>query len=355
MDVPHPPSGGATHRDRRRGRIPRRRRLLRSSVALVVLAAAVVAVVVTLGVGAGTRSPRHRASTQGEPKKTAPTTTTQLTASAPYPVADSTATFVDPTRGTPERGDVPATDSRVLQTVIRKPIGRAGPLPLVVFAHGWDSDPSVYESLLDTWAAAGYLVAAPIFPDSSDTLPGTPVNDFPDEARDLSFVITSLLGGVAGPVDPQRIAVAGHSDGGTDVALLALDPAYRDPRIRAYLSLSSQIPPGVPGPFDAPTTGSLLVAVGTDDEYGLFPDSTQVYRTADMCKAMLTVSGGDHLDTYLANTSEAAAMRAETVRFLAVALGRQNPTPATLDAALEPPGDPSITVSVGQGQGPGAT
>jgi len=85
---------------------------------------------------------------------------------------------------------------------------------LIVFGHGWNSNPGVYEQLLDEWAQAGYLVAAPVFPDSSNLLPGTPISDYGEQAEDLSFVITAMLKGPAGPVDPQKIVVAGHSDGG---------------------------------------------------------------------------------------------------------------------------------------------
>jgi fermentation-respiration switch protein FrsA (DUF1100 family) len=339
----------------------RRRRRLAAGIVAVVLAVVVALVLAGTGLFDGGANSGSHADARTGPSTTSPghqlrssstTSTTKLRPQPPYPVQSETVTFTDPSRDTPARGDVAAVSGRVLVTDIRRPVGPTGPLPLVVFAHGLDSDPSHYEPLLDAWAAAGYLVAAPVFPDSTDTTPGEPVTGFPDEARDLSFVITSLLGGNAGsvgPIDPHRIAVAGHSDGGTDVALVALNPAYADPRIKAYLSLSSQIPDGVAGPWGTPTTGALLVAVGTDDEYGLLPDSTQVYQTADMVKAFITVSGGDHLDTFVAATPQAQAVRDETVRFLQVALGSGSRpvTPASLGAALEPSPDPSIAVEVG--------
>jgi pimeloyl-ACP methyl ester carboxylesterase len=218
----------------------------------------------------------------------------------------------------------------------------------VVFAHGWNSNPAVYELLLDEWAAAGYLVAAPTFPSSANTLPGSPVNDYGEQARDLSFVITSLVRGGAGPVDQTRIAVAGHSDGGTDVAYLALNPGYADRRVRAYLSLSSEIPDGAPGPWGAPTPGALLVAVGTNDQYGLAPRSRHVFDTATVTsKVLLTVTGGDHIGIYTGSSPQAVALRHETVRFLDAALQAVGATSAHLASALVPTGNASILVMPG--------
>jgi fermentation-respiration switch protein FrsA (DUF1100 family) len=270
-----------------------------------------------------------------------------LAAAPPYPVEQDVVGLVDPSRDTPARGVIPAQGGRQLITVIRRPTGPPGPRPLVVFAHGWNVNPTSYEPLLDAWASAGYLVAAPTFPDSANTLPGSPVSNYPEQARDISFVITALLGGRAGPVEPSRIAVAGHSDGGTDVALLALNPAYADPRVRAYLSLSGEVPSGVPGPWGTPTSAALLVAVGTRDKYGLFPRSRQVFEAAAAPKVLLTVAGGDHMGIYTGASPQAVAVRHETVRFLDVALRAKTTTSADLTSALEPAGDPSILVSGG--------
>jgi len=327
----------------------RRRRWLMAAGALATVVTVVAVVAATGGFGDAPHGPaRALAPSSSSTMRPAPPTVTPPTTQPPppYPVQVEAITFVDPTRDTPARGDVPGHAGRTLATDIFRPEGLTGPLPVVVFAHGWDSDPDVYRSLLDSWAAAGYLVAAPVLPDSTDTLPGRPISNYPAQAEDLSFVITQLLAGKAGTIDPQRIAVAGHSDGGTDIALLALNPAYADHRIRAYLSLSGEIPAGVPGPWGVPTPGALLVVVGSADQYGLAPRSAQVYEAAEMTKAMITVTGGDHLDTYVASTASAVALRAETVRFLDAALAPGPDTSSRLSMALEPGGDASINVSV---------
>ena len=225
------------------------------------------------------------------------------------------------------------------------PSGAPAPLPLVVFAHGWNSNPAVYRPLLEQWAQAGFLVAAPVFPDSTDLYAGSPVSDYADQALDMSFVITSLLHGGTVSVDPSRIAVAGHSDGGTDVALLALDPAYADPRVRAVLCLSGELPSGVAPYTVGATPAALLVAVGSDDEYGLAPLTPLVFQDAQASsKAMIVEQGGDHLGSFVGATPAAAAMREETTRFLELALEPRSPSTADVLAALQPPGSPALTI-----------
>lgn len=256
----------------------------------------------------------------------------------PYVVQTSSVRFFDPSRPTPARGSVPAAPGRVLVTELFTPIGASGPRPLVVFAHGWDSDPGVYAPLLEGWAAAGFLVAAPVFPDSTDLYPGTPVSDYSDQALDISFVITSLLRDHAVSIDPTRIAVTGHSDGGTDVALMALDPAYADGRVRAYVCMSGELPSGVAPYSVGATKAAALFAVGSDDEYGLYPLTTSLFQTAQEAdKGMLVEPGGTHLGSFIDPTPAATAMREAETQFLELALEPQSPTSAAIAATLAQP------------------
>jgi poly(3-hydroxybutyrate) depolymerase len=263
----------------------------------------------------------------------------------PYGVQTSSVRLFDPSRMTEARGTIPAAQGRVLVTDLFVPVGASGPRPLVVFAHGWNSDPGVYASLLEGWAAAGFVVAAPVFPESTDLYPGSPVSSNADQALDMSFVITSLLHDPAVPIDPTRIAVTGHSDGGTDVALMALDPAYADARVRAYVCMSGEMPSGVAAYDVATTPAAVLFAVGSDDEYGLYPLTTQVFQTAHASgKAMLVEPGGDHLGSFVDATPAAAAMRDAETQFLELALEPRTPTSAVIDGALADPAAGSLQV-----------
>ncbi|MHB8680672.1 MAG: alpha/beta hydrolase [Acidimicrobiales bacterium] len=279
-----------------------------------------------------------------------PSTTTTAAPGPPYAVADDAFTVVDTTRPTPTRGSVPGSPTRTLRVLVRKPIGAPSPLPLVVFGPGFDATPEMYTKLLDGWAAAGYLVAAVDFPGSGGDLPGPPSeSDIPQQAKDLSYLVTVLLGGREGPVDPRRIAATGHSDGGSTVVMLAENPASADHRFRAYLVLAGQIPDGVAGPWNAATPGTLLCMVGTADQYDNLSLTGTAYRAAAMTKAMVVVPGGDHEQIFVGSGAVPDEVRAATLRFLAAALAPgHDPSEGDLAALLAaPPGDPPYQVTAG--------
>lgn len=89
----------------------------------------------------------------------------------------------------------------------------------------------------------------------------------------------------------------------------------------------------------------MLVAVGSDDEYGLYPLATQVFQAAQApAKAMLVEPGGDHLGSFVDATPGAGAMRDAETQFLELALEQQTPTSSAIDAALAEPAAGSLQV-----------
>jgi poly(3-hydroxybutyrate) depolymerase len=211
------------------------------------------------------------------------------------------------------RTEVVAVNGRALRTVIRTP-DVAGPLPLVVFAHGYNSTPEAYATLLDAWAAAGFEVAAPASPGLAAGAGPLDRSQSWRQPGDLSAVITQLVG--EGGIDTGRIAVAGHSDGGTNVARMALVPGYRDSRVTATLVLSGALPSG----RDGLGSGPMLVAVGDHDEYGNWPGTFLVYMASPAPRAFIRITGGSHLATYVDGSVPGRAIRAATTDFLVAAL-----------------------------------
>jgi predicted dienelactone hydrolase len=207
---------------------------------------------------------------------------------------------------------------RVLVTEVRYPQVGQAPYPLVVFAHGFAVAPHDYGRLLQTWARAGYVVAAPIFPVESPHARGGPSqSDLENEPRDLSFVISRLLG-PAGPlrklVDARKIAIAGQSDGGVAALTTAYDRRYRDRRIKAAIVMSGGPLPG----FTTPPPGSppLLAVQGTQDPLNSPGTTSYYYALMRPPKFLLWLIGAPHREPYSTNDIWAPVVRLATTRFL---------------------------------------
>ncbi len=197
--------------------------------------------------------------------------------------------------------------ARPLTTLVRYPLGTGSRrMPLVIFGHGFTVSPTPYARLLTAWAAAGYVVAAPVFPLENGDAPGGPnENDLVHQPADMSFVITRLLdlsAGVRGPlhglVDPGEIAVTGQSDGGETALAAAYDSRFRDPRVSAAVILSGAEIPGIGGfRFPAPSP-PLLATQGTADTINP-PSFTQAFfDIAPSPKFLLRLIGAGHLPPY---------------------------------------------------------
>jgi predicted dienelactone hydrolase len=205
---------------------------------------------------------------------------------------------------------------RSLVTVVRYPVAR-GRYPLIVFAHGFALTPATYSALLRAWARAGYVVAAPAFPRTTANAPGGPdESDLVNQPRDVSFVVTKLLGlrALHGKVDPSRVAVAGHSDGAVTALAAAYDSRFRDPRLRAAVVLSGAALPGM-GPF--PRRGPPLLAVqGTADTTNAPATTASYFRLARRPKFLLWLLGASHLPPYTVQQPQLRIVERATTAFL---------------------------------------
>lgn len=255
------------------------------------------------------------ASADGSPvdvDATVPTISDLASPDNPVAVGITAVTLIDLTRSTPARGDTPASSERTLSVVVRYPtvgmpaageiVGAAplAPAPLVVFAHGFDASGETYSALLHDLAASGYVVAAPEFPISSSVYPGAPdAYDVPEQARDLSFLISELTGAnapsaVAGMIDPGPVGVVGHSDGAVTALLASYSPLYHDDRIGAVASISGDFNTFGGGWFTVP--GAPLLAIhGEFDEVNPFYSSDLIVDHDPYPAMLVGVAGASHL------------------------------------------------------------
>jgi dienelactone hydrolase len=202
-----------------------------------------------------------------------------------------------------------------------------GPWPLVVFGHGYALTPFDYRRLLRAWAAAGYLVAAPVFPLGNANAPGGPdESDLVNQPRDMRFVITRLLAAsrsrsspLHGLVDPARIAVAGHSDGAMTAFATAYERPWRDRRVRAAVILSgAELGRRISLDRHA---APLLAVQGTSDRINEPVYSLTLYRAVARPKFLLLLRHAGHLGPYTVPGARLAAVERVSIAFLDHYLG----------------------------------
>lgn len=219
---------------------------------------------------------------------------------APPPVVLQTFHFVDTAR------------HRVLTTEVRRVADTAAPQPLVVFAHGFALLPDTYAALLDAWARAGFVVAAPVFPgENAHAKAGPNQADLVNEPTDIHVVISKLLH-TSLPIDAHRIAVAGHSDGGVAALGAAFATRLRDRRIDAAIVMSGAWPPGWHFSHGPP----LLAIQGTADPINAPANTRAYFGLASRPKRLLWLRGATHLSPYTTDARERALVERATIAFL---------------------------------------
>ncbi len=231
-----------------------------------------------------------------------------------YAVGSTRCTFVDSTRGVLNYRVKPyrvLATHRTLVTEIRYPtalsasssgessanvpLARSGGYPVVIFAHGYNVTPDIYQPLLDAWVQAGFVVVAPFFPDENALAVAQQGGanteaDVVNEPGDLAFVTTSIIQASAGVsstcsllsglIDPNELALAGHSDGAEAVGMLAYDHGV-DPQGVNYADLRKGI-----------NYRAIIILSGAPDTYQSYaseasePNMLMIHSLADACNPL---------------------------------------------------------------------
>jgi predicted dienelactone hydrolase len=229
-----------------------------------------------------------------------------------------TETFVDTSRPTPAHLGVAGLPTRTLVTSVWYPAegmpGSApvpgatadrsgGPYPLIVFGHGLGGTPQYYQPLLSRWAAAGFVVAAPLFPLTHAGTPGgLDQDDQLNQPADVRFVITSMIAAgtdasaqLHGMVSSAEIGVSGHSDGAVTV-LAFLNSCCTDARVRAVEVLSGD-PEAYPGgQYRSSGNPPTLIVFGTLDPLLPYNQMVSFFNMLTGPKAFLSLQGAHHTD-----------------------------------------------------------
>ena len=288
-------------------------------------------------------------ATQGSNGETATSTTTSTATTSrppapkpPFAVAERVVTLIDSSREVTYPGEVP--QPRKLVTIVRYPLA-PGPFPLVVFGHGFAVTPQPYSQLLQAWARAGYVVAAPFFPLENANAPGGPnESDLVNQPRDMSFLITQMVAlgrsgqrPFGGLIEPRAIAVSGQSDGGDTALTVTYHPRFRDPRIRAAVILSGQEIPGLGG-YDFGVGPPLLATQGLADTINVPSTTYAFFDAAAPPKYLLTLPGTPHLPPYTYEQPQLGVIERVTIAFLDAYLKHDRGALARMEAAGNIPG-----------------
>jgi dienelactone hydrolase len=231
-------------------------------------------------------------------------------------------TFVDHSRGTDATESAPAQDQRVLVTTIAYPVGIKRPAPLVVLAHGNSGNPDKFTQLVGAWAAAQYVVVAPLFPLTGNATPGGGhPGDVGNQPADVRFVIDEVLNmsrpkartPLAGLVDKKHIGIAGLSLGGSTVYGLVYNTCCRDKRIGAVVLMSAYRVEFTGGKETWRHVPSLMLQSDTDPRY---PIISEAYPLLAAPKWFVTLHGSSHSGPFEDATDPAdAAVQAITIAF----------------------------------------
>lgn len=324
------------------GRAGRYVRGIRTRALPCLLASLAVAGLLAGCAAAGSPARRAPTITAGSaPTGTAASAPTSTTAGAPrgtslLPTTETSLALVDTTRPTLDKGRL-VSQVRHLTTIVWYP-AVPGPWPLVVFASGFGVGPGTYTALLESWAQAGFVVAAPEFPLTDPAVAGANLDesDIANQPADVRFVTDALVAPgspVATEIDRARVGVAGQSDGAETVLAASLAPVPAgEPSYRAVIAMSGQ-PLGPRSSTKLP----ILVLQGSADTIDAPSHGYEVYSNAAPPKYLEVLHGGGHLAPFVAGSAWLPSISAVTTEFLDLYVAGHGSPAAIRAAGNHPP------------------
>lgn len=187
-----------------------------------------------------------------------------------------------------------ATSGRMLQATIYTP-STAGARPVVVISPGFQLQRSQYVSYARHLATWGFVVVL------TDYAGGSLFPNHTTLATDVPAVITWALAQTALAIDPQKVAVAGHSLGGK----ISVFAATLDSRIKAVVAwdpVDSSNPSVAPEKMASLTAAIAVIGETTNGSGGGMPcaptadNFAAFYAAAPSPAISVTVVGADHMD-----------------------------------------------------------
>jgi alpha-beta hydrolase superfamily lysophospholipase len=238
----------------------------------------------------------------------------------PYGLGTRTYTLVDrsrPTNADPPRHLAARPDRTIPVTVlypsdVASPGGppqpgaapAAGAFPLVLLSHGVLSNGPTIAGLVQAWARAGYVIAAPTYPLSSGA--GANIDDLPRQPGDVAFVVRSLQTRIAEPTDPLHghvqsrcLALAGHSLGAATTLEAGYESGLEVPGVRAVVEMSGVLAPIPPGSFTGAPRTPLLLLHGDADPVVPISGSQNAFRQLPGPAWFVTFHGAGHNSIFL--------------------------------------------------------
>lgn len=260
-------------------------------------------------------------------------------------VAQDAAAISAPAGVQPTHVELPGPAGRAIDlSVWTAPDERA----VIVFSHGFNSEPAAYQRILSRWAEAGFTIVAPLHVDS---LRHPHYDDYDRRAGFVTRIedLAVARGFVAATHPGKTLIAAGHSFGSLmsfmeGGAVTAAGP-MGDPAVKAVVALSTagSIPGLVTPQTWAGLTAPTLIVTGDQDLVPGFVADWRDHRAAyDLSPAgdrmLMVFEGGDHSLIRDVDADDFERIVTATTDFMAAHALNDSEALARVDAMPDAPG-----------------